>query len=320
MTALSGAASITVQPEIFRDSLPLSGIPYSSYNVVYWTFLSYSKMMEVIADYEALMLGHPGHDNGAPERMLGTGVEWGIDESGVQWWLTEVEGLTDSPTWEIRSEEPAVGDGTWVLDVRAPGREITLKGVLIAETSTQLAEAMRSAVATLSAKPRTGWLEWDDKQIPVALMQQTKVKHVGSLSAEVEMVFKGIDAGTAGAGVYLESTWTQSWELVSTVDQTAVVGGTVPCSPTIVMVGPLDLGAVITVGPYQMITTAELVEGDTAVVNCRTRLVTINDTLSRGFVTLQFDRWPVMSTDDIRLNAVYAGGGHIIVQATALWG
>lgn len=314
---------LSILPQGFRQPPAEVPIKYATYAALTASFASYSAVLTAEATYEDLLVGHPGFEGGVPPLPVGTGVEWGMESNGVEWWLTDVEGVEGSAVWTPRVEEPAVGDGTWLLEVRAPGRQMTVSGVLYADAPVSLGRAIADASAALAAPPRTGWLttlasDGIYKRIAVALDGATRIKRKGATLAEVQMSVRGIDVGSPGAGAHMEGMGIQAYAPTAQ-DQFVEVDGAVPTPPYIVIEGPVDAGAVVTLGDHEVTVEKAVLAAQKVRIDCRQRLVLVNDVPDRSLISLKGGRWPLLPVGAVNVKAVYAGGGKITVEAVPLW-
>lgn len=312
---LPGCQRVDVLPAGFREPPPLTPIRYGTYSGVLSAHSQYAGLALASPTYEDLLEGLPGHVGGVPPRPYGYPVKWGLeDERGVEWWLTDAEGLTDSANWTPATLDPARGDGTWLLDVRAPGREVTLTGMLVSEDRLALLDAVSRAGGVLAAQPRTGWVTYRTeggglRRLPVALAGATRTRWTGPHAVEVQMSMRGVDVGSPGAGAYMEGEPTQYEAGPSTTLQ-ITVDGVVPTPPVLVLRGPMPSGSeVIFSNGMTLTTTRALTDaGDVTealTIDCRTRQVWAggwdytqnrlsSETPDRGAVTWLGGRWATL--------------------------
>lgn len=313
---------LSILPQGFRQPPAQVPVKFATYADLLSSFTDYAQVLVAQPTYESLLEGQPGYEGGVPPLPVGTGVEWGITRNGVEWWLIDAENVEGSAYWSPRVEEPTVGDGTWLLDVRAPGREMTVTGVLYADSPQSLATAVAEVGATLAAAPRTGWLQYQPtggewQRIAVALSGPTRVKRRGSSSADVQMSVRGIDVGSPGGGAHLESVALDSYTLGA--ETNIVVRGMVPTPPMLVLQGPLDAGVVVRLGVFTVTTTRAVLASQRVVIDCRQRLVVVNDAPDRSLIELDGGRWPVLPTGAVTVSATYTGSGQVTAEVTALW-
>lgn len=324
MTRLWESQYVAVQPHGFREAPPAAGGPkYGTYASLMLSFSDYAQIPLTETTYDDLMLGQPGWPGGAPARPVGIGVEFGERRNDIEWWLTDATGLEDSAAWGPVVEQRASGDGTWVLGVRAAGREVTLTGHLVSVLGDRrdLAVALGEAAAALAATPRTGWLLWDApdgeaKRLPVSLSGATKVKRVSNRSATIQMSLTGVDIGSPGAGVHLEQRDPQLLTLDNTI-RPVTVEGLVPTPPILRVQGPLDAGCEITLGEFVVTIPEAVLASQTITVDCRQKYVDVNGAPDRSRVILV--AWPVLPVGAVDVSAVFSGGGRVQLEVTALW-
>jgi hypothetical protein len=87
----------------------------------------------------------------------------------------------------------------------------------------------------------------------------------------------------------------------------------------LVLQGPLDAGAVIRLGVFTVETTRAVLASQRVTIDCRQRLVVVNDAPDRSLVLLEGGRWPVLPTGAVTVSATYTGSGKITAEVTALW-
>lgn len=321
---LYGSQYIALAPKGFRqDVAPGDEFPYPTYGSLLLAFTNYSKIPIAELTYADLMRGHPGYTGGAPERPVGIGVQLGEKRNDVEWWVTNAEGLEGSAIWTPQYEERAVGDGSWVLGVRAPGRQVSIDAHLIAANDDPhaLAVAINEAGAVMAAAKRTGWITWDapdgvQRRLPVALSGATKVKRVGRTSASVQWNVRGVDIGSPGAGAHLESAVPLVHQMLAEI-RGIVVPGLVPTHPIIRLQGPLDAGATINLGAYTMTVVPPVLAAQRITIDTRQRYVAVNGTPDRSIVTM--NDWPVMQVGAVNTQALFSGTGNITLEVTGLW-
>lgn len=329
-TRLPQSPYLSVIPTSFREKQPVDGIPYPTYASLLVNYLSYSQMLAAESTYGSILVNHPGYPGGVPARPGGYGIELGVIRNGVEWWVTDADGLEGAPAWDIKAETPAVGDGTWLLEVRSSGRDVTVKGAIVASQALALGTAIAEVGAALTNRPRTGWLNWSapdgfNKRLSVALSGATKVRRIGNTAAEFEMTLKGVDVGSPGAGVYLETPGPVVVPLSSGQVQSVVVPGLVPTPPRLLVKGSCRAGAVFRLGNMTVTTTADVLAAQTLVVDSRSKTVEVNGTPQRALIQLEGGRWPLLGVDaPQRLEGTFeAVAGQAAPQAsvevTGLW-
>jgi len=289
---LSGCPSVTVLPVGAVVGSATSPVKHRDFAAVAAAYLDFAALAAANTNFDDISEGHPGYPGGPPEISVGSGVRWGWEEDGVEWWITDAEGLDDSAPWEAAITELAADDGGVVEAVRAKGRQVTLRGRLISDDKALLAVAKRLAAATLAVQPRIGWLDYEGLRLPVALAGQTQVRPVGGLAADVEMTLVGAEIGTPGGGVFFEGA-TSSVALPWGVAQPITISGAVPAFPIITLVGPIPQAADITVGGAVIALNRPVAAAEVLTIDCRRRLVTSNGKPDRGAVSL--NAWPRLS-------------------------
>lgn len=296
-------------------------------------------------DYEAL-LGAPSED--------GAGFLFGVvDDAGVERWVTLAEGL-EQPNWGSTVVQPALADGSQRLSSRIAGREIQLRATLRSTGSrTLLAPVLSQLSSVFVNQPRWGWLNWDTDQelrrIPVVFMAPTKTKWVGERAVEVELSLQGIDVGSAGRGVWLETLPQEVSVLVPPdslvdFDGTLSVDTSMPVPIEVDAVGPvqsldislngelsvhMDTGGspgAVPAGERLIIAGGNAVYSD-ANTGTKLRGASIAYELTGGpdIVSFPLGKWPTISsgsTDvNIQAKGVFpdAGTGSVTVRASGLW-
>lgn len=318
-TVMLNCPQVVLRPTNFSDPGGSQPVVFNTINDLAAAYTSLTALgtqttYPTIAD---LATGHPGYPGGPPLLPSGTGVHWGVAEDGVEWWITDAEGLDDSAPWELSVVEPAAVDGSWLAGVRAPGREVTLRGVILADDPADLLAAKRKAAAALAVSPRTGRLSYNDAELSVALAGQTRIKHIGANAVEVEMSLRGIDIGTAGAGVFFEGqTVTQTLEWNK--PETFTLGGAAPTAPRFRIGGSVGAGMTLEVNGVTITTTVGLSFSDRLDIDCRTRQVLRNGVPRRDAITLT--EWPILTVGANEIEASQPGDfGLIRMTVTELF-
>jgi len=334
MSRLSGSARVRVIPHGFQEEPPQSGMTYRDFDDVAAAFTDFADVVTNVAQYDDLMFGHPGFAGGLPRRPMGVGCTFGdTDANGVEWWLTNAEGLDGSTEWEQQTVNPAWGDGTWLLDVRGRQREINIEGTLVGHSREALDTAKRMAAATLASWPRTGWVWYEPlgfdevRRLPVAMSGPVKVRHESSAMAKVQLTVRGVDIGTPGKGAHLEGA-PQRHEFTSLANATIGVGGLVPTEPVLLFYGPMDTGATVTLGDYVITLNRAILPAHILVVNCATRQVldregpagNTRETPDRDAVSFYEGRWPILPTGAVDVYSSFSGAGsRIVMDVVPLW-
>jgi len=327
---LPGCEEVSVLPEGFRQPAPPAGIAMPNYSALQNGYPDYDAFANDISDpfdnYGDMMRGHPGHEGGLPVRPGGNGIVFGVrDYFGTEWWLTDAEGLTDSPEWEQRSVQPALGDGSWLLDVRASAREVVLKGTLVGTGRAEVVRSLSEGVSALASPPRTGWLQWDPadgtrRRMPVALTGRIKTAWKSARWCEFEVEMLGINIGTPGAGVFMESAGTERIDIRDAVTNTILtLGGAVPSPPTFTFSGPVDPGTVVQLSSHSVEVAQAVARGSTLVVNTLTRRVLLDGAPARSMVRFGGGVWPLMPVGAVPVAASKVGAGSILVEVTRPW-
>lgn len=331
---LHGSPFLELTPLNFIAPSGPKPVLFESWDALGEAFTTWDGLEAAAASWSAVMQGHPGYDGGAPSLPAGTGVAFGVTTyDGAEWWPTQVEGLLGSAPWEATMIRPATQDGEWLQSVGSGGRTITIEGTVLAPDRAVLERAFRQAAACFATPPRTGWLRYRDIfdqqwRMPVVLTEPVRVKPVGDCAFDVQITVKGVDVGTAGAGVHFESENPQTpVNLLPWGDQIPVVlAGYVPSWPVVTVRGPVDAGAVVTFPPtgdgvpVTLKVLPAVTSGQTLRIDCRRRRVVLerigaSDPL-RGAV--EVNRWPVLPIGPSTVTATGSGAGHITINLTDL--
>ena len=306
--------------QLYRDFLKC----IRSYTWVDAEYMSYTDLDNRVFRYDDLMDGEANYPGGSPQRPVGSGFEFGVVDGGVERWVTSTEGVVDSANWEVVSENPALLDGTWALDVRGNGREITISATLVGDR-VELTQVLRELAGTMTAPPRVGWLTWyaddGDKQISVALSAPTKSRWTGAMAAEVQMSLLGVDLGSAGSGVHWEGE-----SLVVTpgeVTEKVEIGGMVPTYPVIRFIGPIGAGSLVYVDGFGGVVQKDIPLGSIVTADCRTKQMWLDDTPDRSYIRWEQPQWPLASAPISQMRTVIepidGQSGSIRVEVTQLW-
>jgi hypothetical protein len=318
---------VVLLPESYQEPGTEQDIAFRDFNALAAGFDSFDALATntEFPSYDALMVGHPGYPGGPPILPTGTGVTWGVRDEHAEWWITDAEGLDDSPEWVASTVEPAVGSGTWLDNVRARGREVVLRGHIIgvgdteAEQVANLRQAKIKAAAALAVPPHTGRLWYDGRELSVAMAGRTRVRHVGTVGADIEMTLRGFDSGTAGVGAFFEGERT-SMSFQWGVTESFVVGGSVPTPPVIYVAGPVPSSTLIDVGDVTITLAGDVEAGEVLTIDCRNRRSLLNGKPRRDLISLS--AWPLLTVGTNTLKATRGStgtSGRITVTATELF-
>ena len=252
----------------------------------------------------------------------------GLRVDGVEFWLTEVEGLEDSPGWDASLSESAVLDGSWLSKVTAKGRPVTIKGVAIAPDVTKITKAKATLAAALAVRPRTGLLRYRGLELPVAIASAVKMRHIGTLSIEVEVSLVGIDMGRnwPGGGVFLQGDAT-TYRLTNNAWTDYGALGSVACPARLSAHGPIPAAAYVEFSTADSRTTLtfqrDVPAGQTIDVDARTRSVLwYDDTHPDGvpdYAAVRVDQWPMLSPEGGSMWLQGSGSGIVNVVAAELY-
>lgn len=317
---------LVLTPKGFVSNEPTQPIAFATFsdlrdNYEYPTFDALAEQVEY-PTFDDIMRGHPGFPGGPQKLPSGSGMILGYEYGGVQWWITEVEGVEDSAQWEGAVVNPASMDGSWSAGVLGVGREITISATLAADGPEELAAAKNTATAALAVAPHQGWLRYGDRRISVQLDGPIRVKSRGSQTADIQVKLRGIDLGTPGVGAHFEdANGAQTYNLVWGLDDQVVVGGTVPSPPFIEVIGPVPPQTVVVAGNSGFMLPNGIPHGSIATIDSRRRRVLL-DTLPQMSL-VQLSDWPLMTVGANRLFANTQDGsvptGLVRVSVTALY-
>jgi hypothetical protein len=148
------------------------------------------------------------------------------------------------------------------------------------------------------------------------LSSAVKSKREGTYDATVQMALRGVDIGTPGAGVYLEAESPLVTQVVLQ-DTPILIPGMIPTPPIIRVRGPVEAGAVITLGEWVITLPGEVLEAQTITIDCRQRYVDVNGAPDRSVIDL--NGWPLLPVGAVNVQATYTGGGMVTMEATGLW-
>lgn len=318
---------VLLRPQVFSEPGGELPVAFRDFNALAAGFDSFDALASntEYPTFDSLMVGHPGYPGGPPLLPGGTGVTWGVVDEGAEWWVTDAEGLDDSPEWVASMVEPAGGSGSWLDSVRARGRDITITGVLIgvgateAEQVANLRRAKMKAAAALAVPPHTGRLWYDGRELSVAMNGRTRIKHTGTTSVEVQMTLRGFDSGTPGAGAFYEGETlfeSLTWGATTSV----VVDGAIPTPPSVLVAGPVPANTIIDVGTVTLTVTGDIPNGSLLTIDCRSRRVLLDGVPRRDLVALT--AWPLLTVGANEVKATRGATGttgKVSISATALF-
>jgi hypothetical protein len=121
-------------------------------------------------------------------------------------------------------------------------------------------------------------------RIPVALSEPVKIKPLGVLAVEFEMAVLGRDAGSPGAGVWLEGD-THEYLLASNSVTDVVSDSVVSSRPSVRFIGPLSAGQTVSDGDRSLVLAESLAANQVLRVNCATWQVSLDGKPARYMLT-----------------------------------
>ena len=292
----------------------------ADYGVLTSAGSSYSSVLADYAFYSSLMEGHPGF--GDAPGAGGYGLRLGyMDEVGVEWWVTDLEGWESGPDVDMVEVESLTG-GTWIDRVRVKSREFVIKGVVVAPSVGELQRSRRKLAAALSTPPHFGVLRVGGSvnglRVPVALSAPLKVKELGLQAVEFEMTVRGRDAGTAGAGVWREGR-TREYVLGSSGSVDVVTDSFVSSRPFVRFVGPFVAGQMLSDGERHLVLAEDLASGQVLRVDCATWRVSLDGLPARYMLTPTSNRLEIDPQTESLYSAGSAAAGQISVTVTDIY-
>jgi PKD repeat protein len=260
----------------------------------------------------------------------GYGLDVGcIDGSGVEWWLTDVEGWDDGLNAELTTIDPELGTGTFVNNVAPRGREVVVSGVLYSHNASALLSAKRKLVGCLSEPPHIGWMVARDTMLPVALAGPIKADHVSPTRVDFEATFRGVRAPySLGMGVWREGKYFEYSVATNGAYVDYPQTGSTPMTPIINAVGPINagsridavsLGATYRSGGFLL--QKAVPAGATLTINNILRRVTLTgtDTSASDYINWSGSRWMYLDARGCRVLTTGGGSGSWRLVSRELW-
>jgi hypothetical protein len=331
---LSGCQRVFILPHGFKARTPTTGIKWPTFGSLL-TLPDFEAMMHAETTFEGFLQGHVGHPGGIPSLPGGHAAMFGVkDFHDTEWWLSEAEGLTGSAVWEQHVAESATTDGAWLLSAKGKGRTIRLKGTGVATSKANALLSLAEAASALSIQPRTGWCYWVDddeimRKIPVTMSSAMKVVWKSEVIFDIEIEAKGVNLGSAGAGVFMEGgTLWHDLDPVHDVNITA--GGTIASPSKIEVYGPVPaLGFRVAVDAFVVELAEDVPTHQTLLIDTATHSVTLTDTVAgtvtpaRQMVRFFENRWPMMAPGSVHVQANWTRAANSLARvtliATPLW-
>lgn len=244
---------------------------------------------------------------------LGSLVLNTVDEDGVLWVVTEVDGWWNLPTPNMPTVDRGFADGTYDVRGRFESRAITLKGVILPPDRTKLPAARAKLLEAANLVYRGDWLRLDEGPVKacwVRLIGQPVIDTVNPRGrTEFSLQFRASDPvkyewapnDADGKKVIALSTFnklTGSWSTITNSGNTDVTA-------VFQVVGPLY-------GPNASIENTTTGQTMTIVGSLRpTRSYVVNaretDTVGVSKVTLSSSRHNIRVDDEITLASVGTG-------------
>ena len=276
----------TVQILTGLDAITSSGPALvSNYRDLERQYATYDAVESTFTDYNDIMTGHPGYPGGpSAPGSKGAGLHLGIvDEDGVEWWTTDVEGWDDGALVEPTVVQSTLM-GAWVDRVRGKSREVTFKATLVAPDVACLAAAKRRAIAALASPPHTGLVRIGGLDLPVAAVSLAKTKLLGDLALEFELTVQGRNLGTPGLGVFREGV---SRDYTVTAPGTVDIeyNSTIAGRPVLVLEGPFDAGITISDGVGIVELASPVPSGEILLIDCVTWQISLAGRPARHMIT-----------------------------------